>query len=142
MTDSFNRLMGGLASALAHAQGNPPEGTRVHVPETLDVAAIRERTGLTQPAFAATIGVSVGTLRNWEQRRRAPEGPARVLLALVERRPHIVAEVLKTNQHQRPPSQVKGAPSEIKFAPIAQPWATDEFRHPLISDVVVLGTIH
>lgn len=94
MTDSFTRLMGGLNSALAHAQGNPPEGTRVHVPETLDVAAIRERTGLAQPAFAATIGVALGTLRNWEQRRREPDGPARVLLALVNKRPQIVTELL------------------------------------------------
>lgn len=96
MTDSFTRLMGGLNSALAHAQGNPPEGTRVHIPEVLDVAAIRQRTGLAQPAFAATIGVAVGTLRNWEQKRRTPEGPARVLLALVERHPQIVAETFGT----------------------------------------------
>ncbi|ONF46447.1 helix-turn-helix domain-containing protein [Methylobacterium radiotolerans] len=94
MSDSFSRLMGGLSSAVAHAQGNPPEGTRVHIPEILDVAAIRERTGLAQPAFAATIGVKVGTLRNWEQKRRDPEGPARVLLALVDKRPQIVTELL------------------------------------------------
>lgn len=94
MTDSFDRIMSGLGSALAFAEGNPPEGTSVHVPETLDVAAIRERTGLAQPAFAATIGVKVGTLRNWEQKRRDPEGPARVLLALVDKRPQIVTELL------------------------------------------------
>lgn len=94
MTDSFDRIMSGLGSALAFAEGNPPDGTRVHVPATLDVAAIRERTGLAQPAFAATIGVKVGTLRNWEQKRREPEGPARVLLALVDKRPQIVTELL------------------------------------------------
>lgn len=94
MTDSFTRIMGGLKTALAYAEGSPPEGTRVHVPETLDVAAIRDRTGLAQPAFAATIGVSLGTLRNWEQKRRNPEGPARVLLAMVEKRPQIVGELL------------------------------------------------
>ncbi|CAA2161198.1 hypothetical protein MBRA_06358 [Methylobacterium brachiatum] len=85
-----SRIVRGLNSALAHAQGIPPEGTRVHVPKTLDVAAIWERTGLAQPAFAATIG----TLRNWEQKRRDPDGPARVLLALVEKRPQIVTELL------------------------------------------------
>ena len=104
MTDSFTRLMGGLNSALAHAQGNPPEGTRVHIPKDLDVAAIRERTGLAQPAFAATIGVAVGTLRNWEQKRRTPEGPARVLLALVERHPQIVTESLGTPAETAPAS--------------------------------------
>lgn len=101
MSDSFERLMGGLNSALAHAKGNAPKGMRVHVPEDLDVAAIRERTGLAQPAFAATIGVKVGTLRNWEQRRRDPEGPARVLLAIVAKRPQIVAEILGTQEPSR-----------------------------------------
>lgn len=92
--DSFTRIMGGLSGALAHAQGDPATGTRVHLPKTLDVAEIRRGTGLSQPAFADTIGVSVGTLRNWEQRRRSPEGPARVLLALVSKRPQIVGELL------------------------------------------------
>jgi putative transcriptional regulator len=64
------------------------------VPARLDVAAIRRRTGLAQPAFARRIGVSLATLRNWEQGHRSPTGPARVLLALVERNPLIVAETL------------------------------------------------
>lgn len=74
MTDSFTRIMGGARSALAYMDGSPPAGTVVHVPEDLDVAGIRNRTGLAQPAFAATIGVSLHTLRNWEQKRRRPEG--------------------------------------------------------------------
>ena len=59
-----------------------------------DVAAIRGRTGLSQPAFARSIGISLGTLKNWEQGRRRPEGPARVLLALIDKRPSIVQEEL------------------------------------------------
>ncbi|WP_298961900.1 transcriptional regulator [uncultured Methylobacterium sp.] len=94
MTDSFTRIMSGAKSALAYMEGNPPAGTVVRVPEDLDVAEIRNRTGLAQPAFAATIGVSLHTLRNWEQKRRQPEGPARVLLALVSRRPQVVQEIL------------------------------------------------
>lgn len=94
MTDSFARIMSGARSALAYMEGSPPAGTVVHVPEDLDVAGIRNRTGLAQPAFAATIGVSLHTLRNWEQKRRRPEGPARVLLALVEKRPQLVLEIL------------------------------------------------
>ena len=92
--DSFTRIMGGLNSALEHARGNPPAGINVRIPEDLDVAAIRGRTGLAQPAFAATIGVSLYTLRNWEQGRRRPEGPARVLLAMVNRKPTVVADLL------------------------------------------------
>ncbi len=63
-------------------------------PAEMDVKEIRKRTGLSQPKFARRIGVPVGSLRNWEQRRRAPEGPARVLLALLDKRPGIVEELL------------------------------------------------
>ncbi|RDI51345.1 helix-turn-helix domain-containing protein, partial [Microvirga subterranea] len=66
------------------------------VPGRLDVAAIRHRTGLAQPAFARRIGVSLATLRNWEQGHRSPTGPARVLLALVERNLLIVEQTLST----------------------------------------------
>lgn len=59
-----------------------------------DVAAIRARTGLSQAAFAKSIGVAKGTLLNWEQRRRSPDGPARVLLALIDKDPNIVQRAL------------------------------------------------
>jgi putative transcriptional regulator len=94
MVKLAGRIIEGLNEALAHAKGEDVPGLTVHVPEGLDVAEIRRRTGLSQTAFAATVGVSVGTLRNWEQGRRAPEGPARVLLALLARNPRIVAETL------------------------------------------------
>jgi putative transcriptional regulator len=64
------------------------------VPDEIDVAAIRRKTGLSQPAFASRIGVPVATLRNWEQGHRSPQGPARVLLALLDRNPKIVEETL------------------------------------------------
>ncbi|TGD94736.1 helix-turn-helix domain-containing protein [Methylobacterium nonmethylotrophicum] len=94
MTDSFTRIMSGAKSALATMEGNPPTGTVVHAPDDLDVAEIRTRTGLEQSTFTETIGVSFHTLRNWGQRRRRPEGPARVVLALVEKRPQVVPEIL------------------------------------------------
>jgi putative transcriptional regulator len=94
--DPFDRLMGGLGSALSYAEGAAPPGTVVHVPKRLDVAAIRKRTGLPQAEFSRMIGVSVSTLRNWEQGRRNPEGPARVLLAMVEKNPKVVEELLGT----------------------------------------------
>ena len=55
---------------------------------------IRSKTGLSQPAFARSIVIPLGTLKNWEQGRRRPEGPARVLLALIDKRPAIVQEEL------------------------------------------------
>jgi len=65
---------------------------RCEIP-TISVAAIRRRTGLSQSAFAASIGVPEGTLINWEQGRRQPPGPAKVLLALLAKKPNFVAEL-------------------------------------------------
>ncbi|MGC1253160.1 MAG: helix-turn-helix domain-containing protein, partial [Xanthobacteraceae bacterium] len=55
---------------------------------------IRTRTGLTQAAFAARIGVPVETLRNWEQGKRSPRGPARALLRVIEEAPEAAFAVL------------------------------------------------
>jgi putative transcriptional regulator len=66
----------------------------LQVPDRIDVATIRRKTGLSQPAFASRIGGPVATLRNWEQSHRSPTGPARVLVALVDRNPRIVEEIL------------------------------------------------
>lgn len=60
---------------------------------SVDVTAIRQRAGLSQSAFADSIGVPEGTLRNWEQGRRQPPGPAKVLLALLAKKPNLVAEL-------------------------------------------------
>jgi putative transcriptional regulator len=55
---------------------------------------VRGQTGLTQIAFAAQIGVPVETVRNWEQGKRSPRGPARALLKVIERAPHAAFAVL------------------------------------------------
>ena len=55
---------------------------------------VRRRTGLTQAAFAARIGVTLDTVRNWEQGKRSPRGPARALLRVIERAPAAAFAVL------------------------------------------------
>ena len=65
-------------------------GRVVNVP---DVAGIRERTGLSQARFASLLGVSVRTLQDWEQGRRAPSGAARTLLLVADRNPKALLEV-------------------------------------------------
>lgn len=59
-----------------------------------DVKAVRSKLGASQPEFALMIGVSVATLRNWEQGRRTPEGPALALLRVAARNPEAVASAL------------------------------------------------
>ena len=59
-----------------------------------DVAALRAFVGLTQRAFALALGISVHTLRNWEQDRRRPEGPALALLRIAARHPKVLRENL------------------------------------------------
>jgi putative transcriptional regulator len=95
MTKAYRSIRKGLEESLAHAQGKAT-GARVRkikIPDP-DVAAIRAKAGLSQAEFARSIGVAIGTLQGWEQGRRRPDGPARVLLALIARRPEIVEEEL------------------------------------------------
>ena len=86
----FQALMQSIEEARRWLRGEDVPGIRVHFPPGGDVAAIRKGTGLSQPAFARQIGVPVATLRQWEQGRRCPDGPARVLLALLAKDPGIV----------------------------------------------------
>jgi putative transcriptional regulator len=94
-SEAFDSIRRGLIEARDHAAGRDV-GARVRKVriKTPDVAAIRARTGLTQKEFARSIGVAVGTLQGWEQGRRRPDGPARVLLALIGKRPRIVLDEL------------------------------------------------
>lgn len=77
--------------AILRGERQPSRATRFDEP---DVRGLREKYGLSQSKFAILMGISVGTLRNWEQGRRKPEGSARVLLKVVERHPEAVFEVV------------------------------------------------
>ena len=93
---AYDSIRQGLSEALAVAEGQNT-GAVVHkvaVP-AVDVAAIRASTGLSQGAFARSIGVAKGTLLNWEHGRRRPTGPAQVLLAMIARKPSLVSELLR-----------------------------------------------
>lgn len=90
---NFDRIMSGLNEVLAIAEGRA-EPARLHVPERMDVKAIRTAQGLTQVQFAQRYGFSASAVRDWEQNRRQPEAAARVLLKVIERRPDAVLEAL------------------------------------------------
>jgi putative transcriptional regulator len=59
-----------------------------------DVAAFRRFLGMTQQSFSEALGISIHTLRNWEQGRRSPEGPALALLRIAARHPRVLRENL------------------------------------------------
>src|SRR5882724_484219 len=76
----------------------PAQATRaraVHPPASIDVQRIRRRLGLSQAAFASRYGFRTRTVQEWEQRRRRPEGPARILLRVIEREPEAIERALK-----------------------------------------------
>jgi putative transcriptional regulator len=95
MNKAEKSILRGLDETLASAKGDKT-GARVHriAVKTPDVVAIRKKSGLSQTQFARSIDVPLGTLQGWEQGRRRPVGPARVLQALIEKRPSIVRDEL------------------------------------------------
>lgn len=59
-----------------------------------DIVALRRFAGLTQEEFAEALGISVHTVRNWEQGRRSPDGPALAILGIAARHPRVLRENL------------------------------------------------
>ena len=80
--------------ALDFASGNSAYGCAVHVPEDVDVKAIREKISLSQAEFAKLFGLSKRTLEHWEHGRRVPSGPARAFLTVIAREPEAVRRAL------------------------------------------------
>lgn len=81
-------------SALERRLGALEVQARRLLPPEVDARAVREATGLTQEEFALRFGLDLATLRNWEQGRTRPDGPARVLLKVIEREPRAVEAAL------------------------------------------------
>lgn len=92
----FDSIKRGLEEAVAHARGEDVAArvSIIHVPETVDVRALRGSMGMTQHAFAARYGFSLSAVREWEQGRRQPERSARILLKVIEREPEAVERAL------------------------------------------------
>ena len=95
LPDGSERSMG--ASDCVPLAMRPANGTQSASGRLLDAAYarnVRGQTGLTQTAFAARIGVPVETVRNWEQGKRSPRGPARALLKVIDQAPDAAFAVL------------------------------------------------
>jgi len=93
MSKAYTEISAGLKDAISHARGKKSKA-KEHRPEPMDVRAIREKTGMSQQKFCATFGISLGTLRHWEQGLRAPRGAARVLLKVVANNPRAVMSAI------------------------------------------------
>jgi putative transcriptional regulator len=88
----------GLEDALAFVEGQADASAfRVHVPETVDVKAIRAKLRMTRQDFAARFGFNINTLRHWERGMRQLKGPARAYLRVIERAPKAVQVALSSD---------------------------------------------
>ena len=90
---AFQELVASVRQAGLIRRGRAKAG-RITVFRPTDVRAVRATLGASQSEFALMIGVSVATLRNWEQGRRTPEGPALALLRVAAHNPEAVADAL------------------------------------------------
>jgi len=91
---AFAELLEGVSQLGAVLRGDKRVVVRVDRLEPDSVTVVRARLGLSQAKFARALGISVATLQNWEQGRRRPTGPARVLLRIAAKHPEAVLEAV------------------------------------------------
>jgi len=89
----FDKLLESVQQAGDIAAGRR-RASRVFKVASTDIKSLRTQTRLSQPDFAALLGVEVSTLRNWEQGRREPTGPAKALLRAIRNDPKNVLRAL------------------------------------------------
>jgi putative transcriptional regulator len=93
------RLVRSVEQAIAWASGEdvPVRVTMVSVERApvVDVRSVRRKLGLSQSQFAARFGFTPATVKNWEQGRTQPDGPSRVLLAVIAHHPEAVEDALR-----------------------------------------------
>ena len=99
----FQELLESVKQGAAIMKGESQPSRTFEFSET-EVHALRKQFGLSQDKFANLVGISVGTLRNWEQGRRKPEGPARVLLRVAALHPEALLDISRehTPKEDRP----------------------------------------
>jgi putative transcriptional regulator len=93
MKTQFEQMMDGLSDVEAFLAGKQ-EGFKAHVPQEVDVKAIRNRLGMTQAKFSGVFGFSLDAIKHWEGGRRTPEAPARTLLTVIDKNPAAVLTAL------------------------------------------------
>ena len=94
LPDGSERAIASDPQAIATAAHRAARSEEARSLDATYARTVRGQTGLTQAAFAARIGVPVETVRNWEQGKRSPRGPARALLKVIEQAPDAAFAVL------------------------------------------------
>jgi putative transcriptional regulator len=95
MNSAFEQIQAGLADAINHAKGNNSEVIE-HAQNPINVKEIRAKTGLSQQRFCTTFGISIHTLRHWEEGVSNPRGTAKVLLKILEQNPKMIMEAINS----------------------------------------------
>ena len=81
----FGEIVTGLSEATRYAKGEADESLyKAHIPDEIDVVAVRKKTGLSQEKFAKTYGFSPATIRDYEQKRRTPDSAVRAYLTVID----------------------------------------------------------
>jgi len=89
----FEQLKQSLREAAQIKRGEMKPSRVFKIDPKNDIVKVRSKLGLSQSKFAAVLGISADTLQNWEQGRRTPGGPAKVLLKIAAKHPEVLLEV-------------------------------------------------
>jgi putative transcriptional regulator len=101
MSKAGESILRGAREALGYARGEE-DGFVAHVPDEVDVKAVRKKLGLSQSRFAARFGFGLDAVRNWEQGRRHPDVSARAFLMVIDREPDAVQRALSRLPEEGP----------------------------------------
>jgi putative transcriptional regulator len=94
MSKIGTRLIKAAKEARSFARGEITEGFVVHVPDDVDVKALRKKLKCSQSEFSHRFGFAIDAVQDWEQHRRTPDRTARILLTLIAREPEAVTRAL------------------------------------------------
>ncbi len=95
MASAGDRILKSLEQAVSIAKGEMDKSEyKINVPEEIDVRSIRKKLNMTQTDFAKAFGLSLSSVRHWEQKLRTPEGPTRAYLKIISIEPDMVRRVL------------------------------------------------
>ena len=89
----FEELLESVKQAKAIEKGQLKPARTFKIDPKNDIVKVRGKLGLSQSKFAVILGISTDTLQNWEQGRREPTGPAKILLKIAAKHPEVLLEV-------------------------------------------------